>query len=619
MKKHDLQFEEFASDVLRGDESDYVEVPIAPKMFALVGIIAALIVGVMAIQLIALTVAKGSFYEARASINVNREKPIPAHRGIITDRHGRVLAKNTETFSVYVNAARLLKDQQALLATLSRLSEVLNVAVEELEAAVKNGDYENASEVPLVRNISSTQAIVVRGLGLESVMVENDFRREYPEGPVFSSVVGYTGTSDSAVQVVGKAGLERYYNEVLSGSDGAYVYHRDAKGQVLDERIARDTVPGATITTTIDGDLQEYFYKRLSEGLRYLSIRGGVGMAIDPRSGEVLSLVSFPTYDNNIFMTPGTSKERVALIRDSGRPLFNRAIAGSYNPGSTIKPLHALAVLREKVVSPTQQIYSKGYIEIPNPYVPDKPSRFVDWRPQGWVDVRSALARSSNVYFYEVVGGFEGLKGIGIDRLRGYWERLGFGAKTGIDADGESIGFLPSPEEKLTRTRQPWRIGDTYNVSIGQGDVLVSPVQLLNYIASIAGNGIMKRPHLVRSVGSGPVVEAETLFNYSDWKTELREVQLGMRDAVTKEYGTAHALDSIPMAIAAKTGSAQTNNNTKTNAFFVGYAPFEAPEIAILVLIENAKEGSLNAVPIARDVLTWYYHNRVLPASAPEE
>ena len=619
MKKHDLQFEEFASDVLRGDESDYVEVPIAPKMFALVGIIAAMIVGAMAIQLIALTVAKGSFYEARASINVNREKPIPAHRGIITDRHGRVLAKNTETFSVYVNAARLLKDQRALLATLSRLSEVLNVAVEELEAAVKNGDYENASEVPLVRNISSTQAIVVRGLGLESVMVENDFRREYPEGSVFSSVVGYTGTSDSSVQVVGKAGLERYYNEVISGSDGAYVYHRDAKGQVLDERIARDTVPGATITTTIDGDLQEYFYKRLSEGLRYLGIRGGVGMAIDPRSGEVLSLVSFPTYDNNIFMTPGTSKERVALIHDSGRPLFNRAISGSYNPGSTIKPLHALAVLREKVVSPTQQIYSKGYIEIPNPYVPDKPSRFVDWRPQGWVDVRSALARSSNVYFYEVVGGFEGLKGIGIDRLRGYWERFGFGAKTGIDADGESIGFLPSPEEKLTRTRQPWRIGDTYNVSIGQGDVLVSPVQLLNYIASIAGNGIMKRPHLVRSVGSGPVVEAETLFNYSDWKTELREVQLGMRDAVTRDYGTAHALDIIPMDIAAKTGSAQTNNNTKTNAFFVGYAPFEAPEIAILVLIENAKEGSLNAVPIARDVLTWYYHNRVLPASAPEE
>ena len=619
MKKHDLQFEEFASDVLRGDESDYVEVPIAPKMFALVGIIAAMIVGAMAIQLIALTVAKGSFYEARASINVNREKPIPAHRGIITDRHGRVLAKNTETFSVYVNAARLLKDQRALLATLSRLSEVLNVAVEELEAAVKNGDYENASEVPLVRNISSTQAIVVRGLGLESVMVENDFRREYPEGSVFSSVVGYTGTSDSSVQVVGKAGLERYYNEVISGSGGAYVYHRDAKGQVLDERIARDTVPGATITTTIDGDLQEYFYKRLSEGLRYLGIRGGVGMAIDPRSGEVLSLVSFPTYDNNIFMTPGTSKERVALIHDSGRPLFNRAISGSYNPGSTIKPLHALAVLREKVVSPTQQIYSKGYIEIPNPYVPDKPSRFVDWRPQGWVDVRSALARSSNVYFYEVVGGFEGLKGIGIDRLRGYWERFGFGAKTGIDADGESIGFLPSPEEKLTRTRQPWRIGDTYNVSIGQGDVLVSPVQLLNYIASIAGNGIMKRPHLVRSVGSGPVVEAETLFNYSDWKTELREVQLGMRDAVTRDYGTAHALDIIPMDIAAKTGSAQTNNNTKTNAFFVGYAPFEAPEIAILVLIENAKEGSLNAVPIARDVLTWYYHNRVLPASAPEE
>ncbi len=625
--KHDLQFEEFASDVLRGDDSDYVEVPIAPSMFVVVGVATLAIVGIMFARVVTLNVAQGSFYAARSVANGSLQKPIPAHRGIITDRFGTVIAKNTETFSVYINAAELLKNREQLTLVLSRLSEELNVSVEELESAMKAGNFEYQTEVPIVRNISSESAIAVRGLALPSVTVENDFRREYPNGAVFSSVVGYTGTSATSAAVVGKAGLEKYYDESLRGQDGMHIFHRDARGATLAEQIGVEAKAGTTLQTTIDGGLQDFFYRRLESGLRSLGIRSGVGLAMNPKTGEILSLVSLPAYNNNIFMTPGTSKERVALINDPQKPLFNRAIGGAYNPGSTIKPLHALAVLREKVVEPTYQIYSPGYIEIPNPYVPEKPSRFVDWRPQGWVDVRSAIARSSNVYFYEVVGGFPsngwpasgaGLKGLGIDRLRQYWEKFGFGKKTGIDADNEAIGFLPSSDEKLERTRQPWRLGDTYNVAIGQGDLLVSPIQLISYIASVANDGRMQRPHLVRMIGDSGIIKSETVFDYSDWKDELKEVQLGMRDGVIKDYGTSHALNTLAMSVAAKTGSAQTNNNTKTNAFFVGYAPFEDPEIAIVVLIENAKEGSLNAVPIAKDVLHWYNENRIAVAPPPE-
>jgi penicillin-binding protein 2 len=279
-----------------------------------------------------------------------------------------------------------------------------------------------------------------------------------------------------------------------------------------------------------------------------------------------------------------------------------------------VKSRRALAALHEGVITPNTTVYSKGYIEIPNPYVPDKPSRFVEFNQEelGLLNVRSAIARSSNVFFYTAGGGFEGIKGLGISRLYTYWQKFGFGSKTGVEADNENIGFLPTPEEKEQRTHQPWRIGDTYNVSIGQGDFRVSPLQLLNAIASIANNGVMYRPNLVHSIGDGPVTTPVQVLDYSDWKMELTEVQAGMRDGVQKTYGRSYLLHDLPFTSAAKTGSAQIANNTKTNALFVGYAPFENPQIAIEVLIENAVTGSLNAVPIAKDVLNWYYQNRLI-------
>ena len=610
-RKHDLPFEEFASDIIRGEDAEFVEVPIPPTVFMLVAAFAVLITLVMVGRIGLFSLVRGDFYSARAANNVNQVKPVPAHRGIITDRFGEVLAKNTETFSVYIRAGELLKDRSRLAGILSQLSEVLAVPVEELEEIIASADYERSSELALARNISSETAIAVRGLGFTGVSVENDFRREYPDGAMLASVLGYTGTSPTGA-VVGKTGLELFYDERLRGTDGAYVYRRDARGATIDEHLQSAAIAGSTITTTIDAPLQRFFYKRLAEGLRFLGLHSGVGMAIDPRSGEVRALISFPSYDNNIFMIPGTSKQRTALFTDKNLPLFNRAVAGAYNPGSTIKPLVALAALHEGVIDPTTTIYSKGYIEVPNPYVPDKPTRFVEFNQKelGYVDVRSALARSSNVFFYSAGGGFGPIKGLGIDRLRHYWGRFGLGQKTGIDAQPEAAGFLPSPEEKQTRTHQPWRIGDSFNVSIGQGDLLVSPVQLINYIASIAHNGLMYQPHLVQSI-AGQGVVSRLMNDYSDWKAELAQVQRGMRDGVEKEYGTSYTLHDLPVRVAAKTGSAQIENNRKTNAFFVGYAPIEAPELVVLVLIEDAKQGSLNAVPIAKDVFNWYYENRL--------
>ncbi len=613
-RRKDLYFEEFTPETSTSSEVDYMEVPLSSNMFMAASISVVVVLVALFGRLAYLNLGQHSFYAARATSNVNMDKPVPAQRGTIMDRYGEVLAKNTETFSVFVDAATLLKDRQQLDATLAQLSAALDTPVEELEAALAAGDYEHSVEVPIIRNISPEVAIAVRGLNLASVSVENDLRREYIDGPIFSSVLGYTGTQDNKPVVIGKAGLERAYDDLLRGVDGVFVSSRDAKGHVLDERLSRDATSGKSITMTIDAGLQRFFYQRLQQGLRSLGVFSGVGMAMDPKTGEVLALVSLPSYDNNVFVTPGQSAERSKLLTDKVRkPLFNRAVSGAYNPGSTIKPIVALAALHEKVITPTQTIYSAGYIDVPNPYVPDKPSRFVEFNMHqyGYVDVRSALAKSSNIYFYTVGGGFGTIVGLGLDRLHHYWEKFGLGQKTGIGLDPETSGNLPTAAEKEARTHQPWRLGDTFNVAIGQGDLLVSPIQLINFYASLANNGVMYKPTLVHSLSGGAPEKPQVVLDYSDWKEELREVQAGLRDGVAKTYGTSYTLDDLPFHAAAKTGSAQIKNNTETNAFFVGYAPYEDPRIVVSILVENAQTGTLNAVPIAKDVLNWYYENRL--------
>ncbi len=435
---------------------------------------------------------------------------------------------------------------------------------------------------------------------------------------VFSHLAGYIGfvgeddltKRDNLVidSEVGRSGLEAYYDNVLRGTDGKKLIFRDASGKTEGSHIEQEPEGGYNLSTFIDGDLQRYFYKRLQDTLTELGRESGVGIAIDPSNGEVLALVNIPSFDAE---HPATS------LNTSGKPFFNRAISGLYNPGSAIKPLVGVAALVEKIVTPQTSIFSSGKIELPNPYNPERPSIFLDWKAHGWVDLRSAIARSSNVYFYEVGGGFESQKGLGISNLYKWWQTFGLDKVTGIDLVGEESGFLPTPEWKEKRTGEPWRVGDTYNVTIGQGDLSITPIELLNYIAAIANNGIIYQPRVVQTVKNhdGDVVESTSpvrnAYLFDGMRDELREVQLGMRDAVEKSYGTAHLLDSLPIDVAAKTGSAQVANNTKTNAFFVGYGPFENPRIAVLVLIEDAREGSLNAVPVARDVFMWYYEHRL--------
>ncbi|PIR88620.1 MAG: penicillin-binding protein 2 [Candidatus Harrisonbacteria bacterium CG10_big_fil_rev_8_21_14_0_10_44_23] len=596
--------------------NDYIERPITERVFWLFSSLTVLTCLAVFSRLAFLNIAKADIYQERAQGNAHQEISIPALRGIITDRYGEPIAKNAETFSVFINLSKALQNPEVLNDDLARIAQTLEIDPGELRQTIYNSNLEKSTSLAIARNVDSEQAIKIRGLGIDDIAVINDYRREYPYPEAFAHVIGYTGPAEEGNEIVGKIGLEAVYDKELRGRDGASYIFRDAFGNEIDQKIARDPIAGDTIKTTLDAKLQNYFYERLKQGLKDLGVYAGVGLAIQPDTGEVLALISMPSFDSNVFVEPNRSDERVDVLLDSHQPLFNRAVSGAYNPASTIKPLVALAALKEKVVDDVFGIESKGYIEIPNPYYPDKPSRFLDWKAHGWVNVRSALARSSNVYFYAVGGGFEDLVGLGIDRLRNYWQYFGLGSTTGIDLNAEATGFLPSIKEKEDRTGQPWRVGDTYNISIGQGNLRVTPIQLIRFIASIGTRGLMYRPYVAKTITDslGEVVlenNPEVVLSYSDWKFELGEVRAGMEQGVTKDYGTSHLLSYLPFSSAGKTGSAQIQNNTKTNAFFVGYAPAENPEIAILVLVEDSREGSLNTIPIAKDVLDFYYKERL--------
>ena len=613
MKKQDVFLEEAVLDDL-AEDFDLLEMPLSKTVFKLVIFSVIVIAATVAVRLFFLGIIKNDFYQARAVANASQAIAIEAERGGIFDRFENPLVKNQPVFRLNLILAELLKESQRR-KTIQAIKNILSIDSEQIESLLDSVNLENADSVALPVNLSEEEAKKIKNLNLDSLRVTNSFEREYVEPQIFSHLIGYTGLANeedlkndfSLNDIVGKNGLEKYYDKELRGKNGKIIYYRNTKGEIIDNKFLNDAQPGYSIKTTIDSDLQTFFYNQLKNKLNEAGSLNGVGIALNPKNGEILSLISLPGFDSN------NINDRT--LNSPGKPFFNRAISGLYAPGSTIKPLVALAALKENVIQPKDKIFSAGYLEIPNPYYPDQPSRFLDWKPHGWVDLYSALARSSNVYFYEVGGGFGEQKGLGIEKLKEYWQKFGFNEKTGIDLPNEANGFLPSPEQK--KNGDLWRIGDTYNVSIGQGDLLTTPIEVISYIAGIANDGKIYRPFIVKNIidsSNGNLIrqnEPQLIKDNSDFSVYLPEIQKGMADVVNKDYGTAYLLSDLPMKVAGKTGTAQIKQNTEINAFFIGYAPLDDPQIAILVLVEEAKEGSSNAVPVAKEIFKWYYENRI--------
>lgn len=436
--------------------------------------------------------------------------------------------------------------------------------------------------------------------------------------------VGYPTEEEIAAGFVhdrkyGRSGVEAEFDELLRGEFGERLVEVDSHGTVVSESVQKPPRAGETITLTIDAELQSQLFQAIREFGEERGFEGGAGAVLDPLSGEVLALASWPEYDSAA-LSAGNAKKISAFSAESSsgvQPFFFRAISGLYAPGSIIKPIVALAALKEGVIDENKQIYSAGYISIPNPYNSSKPSIFKDWKAHGWVDLRRAIAVSSDVYFYSIGGGYDGLRGLGAARLKQYLELFGLGRKTGIDLAGESEGFVPSPEwKKESFSDGVWRLGDSYNMSIGQGYIQVTPIQMAAVAAAIAEDGKIIKPRILKSVGKPAdilqVSENTAFAAHLDIAPQFfRAVKEGMKLAA-QSGGTAQALSGLPVAIGGKTGTAEVGMQKKqVNSWIIAFLPYDKPRLALAVVMERGDARNLVGAPaVARRFLDWVVINR---------
>jgi penicillin-binding protein 2 len=328
---------------------------------------------------------------------------------------------------------------------------------------------------------------------------------------------------------------------------------------------------------------------------------------MNPNNGQIITLISLPAYDNNLFAQGISQVNYDKFLNNKNNPLFNRAISGEIPSGSTIKPVIAAAALQEGIITENTSFLSNGGLSIGQWFFPD-------WKfgGHGTTNVRKALAESVNTFFYYIGGGYKDFNGLGLDNLVKYMHLFGLGEETGIDLPGESSGFVPTKEWKEETKDETWYIGDTYHISIGQGDILTTPLQVANFTAVVANGGILYKPmvvsalldehnNLVRNIE--PVIIRQ---NFVD-AYNLQVVREGMRQAVTS--GSARSLSVLPVTSAGKTGTAQWSSRKANHAWFTGFAPYENPEIVITVLVEEGDEGSTMAAPIAKEIMQWYFTN----------
>lgn len=439
-------------------------------------------------------------------------------------------------------------------------------------------------------------------------------QRNYIDKNGLAHVLGYVSypLKDTSgfyydVETVGKDGVESIFNAKIKGENGLKIVEVDALSKVKSEFIIKPPKNGDNISLTIDSDLQEYIYKSIDNLSKQVGFKGGAGIIMSVENGEILALTSYPEYDSNIMSNSEDNNEIAKYIFNENNPFLNRVTSGLYIPGSIVKPFMALAALTEGVIDPYKQILSTGQISLPNPYFPELRTVFKDWKAHGWVDMRRALAVSSDVYFYEIGGGFEDQKGIGINNINKYMKMFGFGEQTGSDSVDEEEGIVPNPEwKKEVFDGEEWFVGNTYHTSIGQYGFQTTPVQVVRAISAVANNGRLLTPILVsddkKNIGIIPIPEIS--------KSSFEVVKEGMRDAVTE--GTAQGLYVGYVDVAAKTGTAELGVSKKyVNSWIVGFFPYEKPKYTFAVVMEEGpKENMIGGLYVMRQVLDWMSINR---------
>lgn len=436
--------------------------------------------------------------------------------------------------------------------------------------------------------------------------------RVYATSTGLSTILGYIKypTKDSKgfyyqTKFDPKDGLEKIYDTEISGRNGTKIIETDVNGEVISESVVDPPIDGKNLELSIDLRLQRRLYASLLDIAERAGYRGGAGVIMNVETGEILASSNFPQYDSQT-MTDGSDTVRInSWINSNNFPFLNRVVSGLYTPGSIIKLFVSMGVLTEDVIDPNKQILSTGSITIPNPFFPDKPSVFMDWKAHGLVDLKRAIAVSSNVYFYEVGGGFRNQKGIGILNIEKYSRMFGFGTTTGVSFPGEKKGTIPSPEWKKTTFKgEEWRLGDTYNTAIGQYGFQVSPLQAVRAVAAIGNGGKLLVPTFIKNQNTKETIAKVSSVLELDPK-HYTIVKEGMRLGVTE--GTSAPLNFPFVEIASKTGTAQIGvSKDEVNSWVVGFWPYKNPKYAYAVVMERgSKNNQFSATLVMREFFDW--------------
>ncbi len=583
-----------------------------PSIFAI--ILGILILGGLS-RLIYLQVSQGGYLRSVAEGNRIRTQFIPAPRGVIYDRRGKILASTVPGFRLTVVPASLPKQANEREALLNDLLK--DVPTELLETDnLQNLKSSNYLPQILAYNLPRELALQIAtrinnlsGLNIEVVGV-----RSYIDNSAFGHLLGYVAQISedqyknnsgryNLNDLIGKTGLEKTYDDVLRGVTGKREVEVAPSGTELKIYTENKAIPGQDFYLSVDADLQELAFTALARAAAPRGISGSV-VVTEVQSGQILALTSYPSFNPNVFTIKRDNKIIKNLLSNSSRPLFNRVLQATYPPGSTIKPIIAAGALQENVITPSTTFLSTGGVQLGNRF-------FADWKPggHGRVNVIQAIAESVNTFFYLTGGGNNEREGLGVNRITSYLKQFKFNEAPQIDLPQVEAGVVPSPEWKQKTLNDRWFLGDTYNISIGQGNLLVTPLELLKSYVALLNNGKLINFKISDDKKNNLSATDDKNYPTVNLRPEVFEVvRQGMRQTVVS--GSARSLNTLPIAVAGKTGTAQAGTGKMPHAWFAGYAPYDKPEIALVVMLENGGEGSSVAVPIAREIFSWYAANQ---------
>ena len=577
-------------------------------------------------RMVYLQLWRGEYYTKQSDGNRLRQSRIIAPRGLIFDKDGKELVNNLPGYAVV-----LQKQSDYKAETLQHISELLNIPVADIQKKIK--ESRNYYEPILLKNdldMEMVTKIEEQRRYMPEVMLAVQPIRNYPYKELAVHALGYVGEVSSYEiekglfknvtqgSIVGKSGLEKSYDKVLRGEDGAFMEEVDVAGNVVKHYDSVQPVPGKNLQLTLDYSLQKALEDFTDKHLAFLRssglaprARAAAVVALDPRNGAVRAMVSRPGYDPNLFVHGISSKDWNRINNDDAYPLNNKVISGEYPPGSTFKIVTGSAAFELNKVRVDEPIYDGGF----HPLVPTMGN--AGGEVLGWLTFISALAMSDNVYFYELGNR------VGIDNIAKYARIYGFGQKTGIDLDGENNGLVASKQVKREIWNEDWRLGDTFNAAIGQGFNLTTPMQLSVMLSIVANGGIKYQPYLVDSI-----LNADGTLFEKPKRAEGKHIEVSQQtidymrqglSATTQEGGTASYFSQLPKPIAGKTGTAE-NSHGRDQGLFVAYGPVEDPELVVVCIVEQGGFGSTAAGPIVYKAFEEFFKERGwMPEKEPEK